>query len=366
MEYRCAPEVLDLAQQLIRIPSTKENLDASYKVLNLVKENLPDAGYEEFFSKDQNGQLVPSIVFFNRDTRPDKFRVLLHGHLDVVLAQSETMFTPTIEGSRLYGRGSEDMKAAASVLIHVFKDMAEDIEYPLGLSLTTDEELGGLYGAQYQVENGVLADFVISGEPTALQIGNQHKGLLSLDLQAQTKGGHSAYDGEAENALLQVMAVQMSSVSEYPAPDGEWRTTCSPSITATTNRTNNMVPADAMGRLSIRYIPQDNPETILQTIAAIDPRVLVKRFSESAAHFTDPSHPDIRCLSRAVQSVVEAPTKLRSLPHSSDVVHWATAGTAAVDFGPSGAGMHTSDEYVEIDSLGQYSTILKTFLSTLV
>ncbi|MCP6726876.1 MAG: M20 family metallopeptidase [Patescibacteria group bacterium] len=365
MQNQRNKKILDLTRRLIRISSTKEKPDALHRVLNLAKKELPNYSYQEFSRKDQKGELIPSILFFNKQNRPDKFRILLHGHLDVVLAQDKKQFIPFLKGSRLYGRGALDMKSGAAILISVFKDLAKELPYPIGLSLTTDEEIGGLNGAKYQVERGVKADFVISGEPTNLKIGNRHKGLLTLELSANTQGGHTAYDGEDKNALFQVLRVQLLAAQMYPGPDGIWRTTCSPTIITTTNRANNIVPADAMGRLSIRWIPQDDPNMIQNNIAKIDKRVLVKRFSFGEAHFTSSRHPDVILLSKTVKLVTKKPALFFALPHGSDVQHWTNADAGGVDFGICGAGLHAEHEYAEIESFRQYADILEAFLRSI-
>lgn len=364
MENHRNKKILYLAQKLIGIPSTKEEPDALNKALNLAKIDLPGYSYREFSRKDKKGEPVPSILFFNKQSRPDKFRILLHGHLDVVRAQDKKQFIPSIKDQRLYGRGALDMKSGVAVLISVFKGLAKELPYPIGLSLTTDEETKSL-GAKQQVEKGVKADFVISGEPTDLKIGNQHKGILSLELSANTQGGHTAYDGDEKNALLYVLQTQLLATKMYPGPDGTWRTTCSPTITTTTNCANNIVPSDAMGKLSIRWIPQDNPDVIQNSIAKIDPRVLVKRTYLGESHFTDPNNPDIVLLSKSIESVIKKPAVIFPVPHSSDLIRWTTTGADGVDFGLCGVGLHAKNEYVEIESIGRYADILEVFLRSI-
>lgn len=361
-------KILHLAQDLIRIPSTKADSNALNSTLDLIKTVLPNYSFQEFARKNQRGIMIPSVLFFNRDHRPNKFRVLLHGHLDIVPAQDKKQYTPSIIGSRLYGRGAYDMKSATASLIHVFNDLSKDLPYPIGLSLTTDEEVGGSNGAGYQVEEGVKADFVISGEPTNLAIGNQHKGTLTLALSSNTPGGHTAYDADDKNALFQVVKVQIKATEMYPGSDDTWRTTCSMTNTSTTNEANNVVPADATGRLSIRWIPQDDPKTIEERIASINSQVLVRKFTQFSlgeAHFTDPQHPDIMLLSDAINSITKTPGVLLALAHSSDVRHWTTGKTGGVDFGISGANLHADNEYADIDSFKQHADILEKFLRSI-
>jgi len=358
-------EILNLAQELIEVPSTSDNLQACQMVLEIAKNALTGTNIEEFSSINSNGQSVPSLLFYNTDERPDRFKLLLNAHLDVVAADDSKLFIPMVRGDKLYGRGAQDMKAAAAALICVFNDVAHGLDSTIGLSLTVDEEVGGYNGALHQVENGVKAEVVIAGEPTDLEIGNQHKGLIGITLSAKTAGGHTAYDGDSSNALLQIINVQLQAARKYPGPDGTWRTSCTPTITQTSNRANNVVPSDATGRLSIRYIPQDNADEIIDNISSIDPRIAISRSRGSPSHYTNPGHPGIQKLAESIQLVTGSPSGLRALPHSSDVVHWAIKSDAAVDFGPEGAGMHTTKEYVSLNSLEKYSTIIRNYLLSL-
>jgi len=47
---------------------------------------------------------------------------------------------------------------------------------------------------------------------------------------------------------------------------------------------------------------------------------------------------------------------------ASDVRYYTSAGCAAVTFGPSGEGMHSNNEWVDISSLSKFYEILENFL----
>lgn len=352
--------ITDLTSALIRHPSTKENFLARSSVLDEAAKRLDGFTREQF---DHNG--VRSDLYYLGSTRPEKFRVLLHAHLDVVPAQKESQYIPKIRRGKLIGRGAQDMKSGAAALIEVFRDIGSQLPYPIGLSLTTDEEIGGFNGAGHQVEQGVTTDFVISGESTNLEIGNQHKGVIILSLDAKANGGHTAYDGDDANALQQLITFLNTANLKYPGPDGSWRTTSSVTKVATTNDAHNVVPDIAAGELAIRWVPQDNPDRIQETIAAIDSRISIRRSAFGVAHLTEENHPDLILLTKAIKQVRGKNATFSAKSGSSDLRHWTAIGAAGSDFGPIGDGLHTDHEYAEIDSFEPYATVLEHFLRSI-
>ncbi|MBI2641920.1 M20 family metallopeptidase, partial [Candidatus Roizmanbacteria bacterium] len=285
--------VINLTSSLIKIRSTWSEPDALRATLDLARSELSGFPYEKFESKRDDGIFVPSLLFFNKLERPSSFQVLLHGHLDVVPAQDETQFTPQQTEGRLYGRGSQDMKSGASALITVFRNLAKDLPYPIGLSLTTDEEIGGYHGAGYQVNQGISTNFVISAESSNLQIGNQHKGLIAYSCRSKTSGGHTAYDGNDHNALQKQIGFHHKVNELYPGPDGSWRTTSSIVRMRNPPPHGNIVPSEAFSQIVFRFISEESPEDIRHTIQAIDPKMEITTDAYCVAHYTNPNDPNI-------------------------------------------------------------------------
>ena len=85
---------------------------------------------------------------------------ILHfnGHYDVVPAGSSwdyEPFNPAVVNNRIYGRGSSDMKGGMVSVITTLKALLSlDIELngSLEISMTPDEEIGGMCGAKYLLE----------------------------------------------------------------------------------------------------------------------------------------------------------------------------------------------------------------------
>src|SRR5947207_6411150 len=108
--------------------------------------------------------------------------VVLHGHLDVVPGAPE-QFQPRIEGDRLYGRGAYDMKGGLAAMMCATRDLMSQEEVRVHFVCVCDEESeeDQNRGSDYVVQElKVLGDFVMTGEPTDMQIGVQAKGVLLL------------------------------------------------------------------------------------------------------------------------------------------------------------------------------------------
>jgi acetylornithine deacetylase/succinyl-diaminopimelate desuccinylase-like protein len=86
--------------------------------------------------------------------------LLLYGHVDVVTTENETWQHPPFEGKVIdgwvWGRGALDDKGGVTMLVSAFLRARAEGYIPRGdviLTVVSDEEAGGNYGAKYLVEN---------------------------------------------------------------------------------------------------------------------------------------------------------------------------------------------------------------------
>ena len=353
-------KILSLSKSLISLPSTKNNPLILKKVINLVKDELKGFTIEEF-EKDGN----PSILVYRELKRPKKFKVILNAHLDVVSAK-DFQFKPYEKNGRLYGRGAIDMKGSAAVEILVFKELAKKLNYPLGLQLVTDEEIGGFNGTKFQIEKEVRGEFVIAGEPTDFGINNQAKGIIWAKIKTKGKSAHGAYPWLGENALWKMFKIQEKIKKVYPLVEKEaWQTTCNLAKIETSNQTFNKVPDDATLYLDIRYIPEDKKKVLknLKKIVGKDGRLEI--VLKEPAQFTHQNNPYVLKLKKATKKITKKPAKIIVKHGGSDIRHYNQIGVEGVTFGPVGQGLHSDNEWVDIKSLEQYYFILKEFLLNL-
>lgn len=351
-------EILNLTKKFLLIPSFTGNKDGINKILNLTKKELEKYPYEAFERKG-----IKSLLYFNSAKRPSRFRVLLNCHLDVV-SGNKNQFQPLEREGKLYGRGAIDMKAAAAEIL-VFKSLAKKITYPLGLQIVTDEETGGFDGTGYQVEQGVRADFVITGEGTDLRINVERKGVLVIRLTVDTQqSGHAAYPWNGDNVILRINKFITLLIKKYPTPKAnEWKTSVNIASVISENKEHNKVPSKATVLLDFRYVSTDNPDSILDTVKKIIPKnTKIEVVARGIILQTNKNNPYIKFLKESTREILGAPVKFIKKHGSSDTRFLIAKGAVGVDFGPRGSGIHAHNEWVDIESISQYAAILENLL----
>lgn len=349
--------VLSLTKKLISIPSVYGDLGAMSQVLGVVKRELGGFGFVEF---ERDG--VRSLIFSNKDSEFRKFEVILNAHLDVIKGNSE-QFEPFERDGRLYGRGAYDMKAAAAVMILLFKEIAMRINYPLGLQITTDEEVGGANCTKYQMERGVRGKFVITGEGTDLTIVNESKTRMQFKLVANGKSSHGAYPWRGENAILKMQGAIYKLNEVFPVPKEEYSgTTFNVTLIKTNNETFNMTPDHCEAVLDARVTPEDRDNIKERVKEVVGDDIVVETVHESGVHFSDRNCVYVKRLANVVEGVTGMAPQFRRAHGESDARFHGSVGSEAVEFGPVGANHHGDEEWVDVRSLFDYYEILKRFL----
>lgn len=350
-------KVLSLAKSFVSVKSIPENPEGLKKVLDIALSELDGFTIERF---ENNGS--HSALIYTSAKRPKKFKILLNGHLDVVPGK-EFQYTPQVKSNRLFGVGALDMKSSVACLITAFKEVAKKVNYPLGLQLVTDEEIGGFNGTKYQVDSGVKADFVIAGEATNFNIANKAKGVLWLKISSSGKTAHGAYPWRGENAIWKMNVFFDKLHKEYPTPENEdAKTTINLSKIETTNQSFNKIPDDCTVWLDIRYAPEDT-KTIVNSIKKILPRGLkMAVIVNEPAMFVDENNRYLISLQEAVSKITNKKANLYQANGSSDARHFTRINCDGIEIGPIGGGIGTDNEWVDIKSLETYCKILEYFL----
>jgi succinyl-diaminopimelate desuccinylase len=362
-------KILLLSKKLISISSTRSNPSFLKQVLNQALEELKDFTVE-YFEKEE----MPSVLVYPQKKRPERFKVILNAHLDVVEAKPQ-QFKPYEKNGRLYGRGAQDMKAAAAVEILVFKNLAKKLSYPIGLQLVTDEEIGGFAGTKYQIEKGVRADFVIAGEPTDFGVNNKAKGIIWAKIKSKGKTAHGAYPWQGENALWKAKKILDRVEKFYLLPKKEsWQTTFNLAKIETPNQTFNKVPDEGIISFDIRYIPEEFQGLSFakgKKIIEKKVRKIIGNLGEleiilfEPPQFTDEKNIYLKKLKDAVKKVTRKQVKTIVKHGGSDIRHFNQVGCDGVTFGPVGAGLHSDEEWVDVKSLNDYYKILEEFLKNI-
>jgi acetylornithine deacetylase len=135
--------------------------------------------------------------------------VVLSGHTDVVPVDGQRWdsdpFKPEVRDSRLYGRGTCDMKGFIACCLAIAPQFAgRELRRPLHFAFTYDEEVG-CFGARALVEELAKADIrpavAIIGEPTSMRIIEAHKGCFEYTTEFRGLEGHGSAPDKGVNAV---------------------------------------------------------------------------------------------------------------------------------------------------------------------
>ena len=151
---------------------------------------------------------IGNNLLVQEELDPAKPTLLLNAHIDTVKPVStwtRDPFTPTIDGDRLYGLGSNDCGGGLVSLLQVYRMLrGMSIPYNLVYLASCEEEVSGANGFSLALPELPPIDVAIVGEPTGMQPAIAEKGLMVIDGVAHGKSGHAARD-EGVNAIYEAL-----------------------------------------------------------------------------------------------------------------------------------------------------------------
>ncbi|RYH08053.1 M20 family peptidase [Tropicimonas sp. IMCC6043] len=293
------------------------------------------------------------------------------GHLDTVpLGRAEWRWPPhggLIEGDRLYGRGSSDMKGGVAAFIVA----AALSRKPVSIVLTAGEETG-CDGARWLAEAGALppARALIVGESTDNQPVAGHKGVLWLKLTAEGRTAHGATPELGINAIGRMSATLSRLVDFDPQVEHPQmgRATCNlGTIRAGINV--NSVPDLCELTVDLRSVDGITHDELRKAVLArCDDGIGVETMLDLPAVWTDPAAPWFRGASACVRQITGRENDLACATYFTDasVLTPAMGYPEVMILGPGALDQpHSTDEHVSIARLSEaveiYAALIEAF-----
>ncbi len=353
-------ELVELTTALVEIPSVSDDVAQRAAVIDYIERYC--AALPGVHTARHESRGFPSLVASFDDVRAKA--LILNAHVDVVPARAE-QFTVTERAGRLYGRGTQDMKAAAAAMLVLLKHLAARDERPsVSWQFVTDEEIGGDDGTGYLLNEGYTGELFVAGEPTDLTIVHRAKGILWVTVSMPGNPAHGSRPWDGSNPIVPVMEGLARVLSRYPIPAAPvWRTTVTPAAVQSGDA-HNRVPVDCLLKLDIRRVPGEDPAEILRFVQGCFPGATVATPHDGSALDTDPQAAGVQRLAAAIAAETGQPAVLRNEHFGSDARYYSERRIAAVCCGPLGAGLHSHEEWVDIASLESYYRILARLVGT--
>lgn len=356
--------ILKLLSKLVSFRSVSNNKKESVKLIDFVENYLSTANNKLAIKKFVNNDF-PSLLVHGKNHPLNKpFRLLLNAHLDVVPA-TDNLFKMKLKNKKAYGRGVYDMKGAGSIMIKLFKNLSLNEKLPddIGLTLVTDEEIGGFNGSKFFLEkDAAKTRFFLGGEPTNFKILNAHKGIMKIIISYSGKSAHGSRPWEGENAIVKISQAISNFYSHNPLPKkAVWDTTYSVNCISG-GVAFNVIADKAEAVFDIRRVEKDKPVDIFKKMKKYFPGAHIKVAMNEPGLNTDKNIQEIIQLTKIIEKHTRKKPFLIHEHLATDARFYYQNKIPAIHFGPIGGGIHQNNEWVDISSLNDYYKILKDFL----
>jgi len=282
-------------------------------------------------------------------------------------------FGAVIKDGRLYGRGSQDMKASLAAMLGAAKTIIDnDIQLrgDLHLAFVVDEEAMSIGTAD--LVQTLQTDAAIVTEPTDLHVCRAHRGFIWFEVTTYGRAAHGSRYDEGVDAIMHMgrFLAGLDELEKELRQRPPYPLTGPPSIHASLiegGREISVYPAQCRLTLERRTVPGEAVEAATAELQAIIDALSAADSAFSAelqATFDrDPFEVGedaaiVQTLDAVVSEHLGAGRPHAGATFWTDAALIAGAGIETVLIGPSGAGLHSAEEWVDLQSVHDLSQIL--------
>jgi acetylornithine deacetylase/succinyl-diaminopimelate desuccinylase-like protein len=347
-------ELTSLAASLVETESINPGLgvggSGERAAADVVAEWARAAGLEVDVDEAMPGR--PNVVVAARGTGGGR-TLLLNGHLDTVgVVGMEHPFAARVGDGRLHGRGAYDMKGAlAAALVAARQARDEKLAGDVVVACVIDEELAS--AGTERLAATLTADAAIVCEPTDERLCIAHKGFAGFEVETRGRAAHGSRPDLGVDAIAAMGPVltRLGTLAERLAHEPGHELLGPPSAHASLiegGQEYSSYPERCLLTGERRTLPG---ETIADVEAEL--RALVEGTGASACITFGREPFQIDTAHELPQRVERASGGggFHGIAFWTDAALLADAGIPTVLYGPTGAGAHAIEEWVELESL---------------
>lgn len=345
--------LVGLLSDLVRIDSVNPDLVAGAagegEIARFAAEWLERAGLEVELEEVAPGRW--NAVGIARGSGGGR-TLLLNAHTDIVsVAGMERPFDPVVEGGRLHGRGSYDMKAGLAAIMLAGAEAARaGLSGDVIVTAVCDEEVASIGTAR--VAERYRADAAIVSEPTEMRLALAHKGFVGFEIEVEGRAAHGSRPDLGVDAIARMghVLVGIEELDAQLRAEPTHPLLGSGSLHASViqgGQEFSSYPERCLLQGERRTIPGETPEHVEGELRDLlgdlegEIRVVVARGPfETAADAP---------LAELVRRHAGEP-EIVGVPFWADSALLAAAGIPTVVFGPAGEGAHAVEEWVDLAS----------------
>jgi acetylornithine deacetylase len=357
---------IQLLEQLVAIDSVNPSLvpgaAGEGKTAAHIADHLRSFGLDVHVQEVAPGR--PNVVGV-LDTGVPGPSLMFCGHTDTVGVDGmRDPFVPAVREGRLYGRGSQDMKSGVAAMIDAARIVRERAPERgrLIVAAIIDEEYASL-GADALVRDW-RADVAVVTEPTDLKIGVAHKGFAWFEIETRGRAAHGSRPKDGRDAILRMGRV----LAGLERLDRDLQARPAHPLMGTASLHASTIdgghewssyPDRCVLEMERRTVAGESAEA-----ARLEIEALLGRLHDEDAEFdassrlafarapyeTPPGHDLTKTLAACAASQGLAAEQI-GMSFWTDAAVLGEAGIPSVLFGPSGAGLHGVEEYVDLRSV---------------
>ncbi len=302
--------------------------------------------------------------------------LMLNGHIDTVTLEGMTEpLSGRVEGNRLYGRGSNDMKDSVAGMIVLLEAIARAGDFPgkLVATFVVDEEYAsiGTQAVCREIDRW-KPDAALILEPTHLSLTIAHKGFVWAQIETHGFAAHGSAWQEGIDAITRMGRVltRIEQLGKELIARPRHALVGPPSLHASIIRGGQELssyPASCLLDVERRTIPGETPEQVQSELQAIIDALRTEDPSFSATltvgltrePFEVSEHePIVQAVRAASERILNVTPVLTGGSGWMDSALLSAAGVPTAIYGPGGHGSHGFEEWADLDMLDQFVNVI--------
>lgn len=398
--------MISFLQDLVKKPSTLGNEKGAqlivYKKLkelgleaNILEPNIDVLEKHPAYAPiewDYKGR--PNVTAIHRTEEKGGKNLVLNGHIDVVSPEPlwEWNFEPwgaEIVDNRLYGRGSADMKGGIAMMILALEAIIKSDIKLLGdvfVETVIEEECGGNGSLACRI-NGYSksANAAIIPEPFSLHTSIADLGIMWFRVRLKGTSAHVAEASKHGNVIencfpliqvLRELEKEMNADVKHPLYKDHEHPINLNVGTITGGHWPSSVPSDCSFVCRLSYMPDMKNKVVQQLVKESiqkeaqkhsllrkHPPIVEFYGFQSEGIVLDKKCDLINVLGKAHQAVTNEEMKFVASTGTTDMRYFNLyEDIPATCYGPIGGNIHTSNEFVELDSIITGAKTLTLFI----
>lgn len=354
---------VDQLSKLVACESLPGNLAENSKALDLVASWIDKKAK---IKRVKNGKAEILIAGNVETMNPD---VAYMVHMDVVAGKPD-QFNMKVEGDKLIGRGTSDMKFSVPIGVALLNEfVSTDTAKSFALVITTDEEIGGPEGAKYLVNEMKYMPklLIVPDGGDNLIFVNKAKGVCQITINSKGMPAHASRPWMGKNALEPLVKIGACLVEEFGEINKKesWLTTMNMGVLSGGISTNQ-VCAEAVMKLDFRFPETESVKGILDRVTKlalnIDSSAVVELASTGQPTFTDENLPVVKKFIEVMEKAVEQKVEVKPTYGASDARWFSDQKVPVLMIKPIGGEIHSDDEWISLSSSMKFCRGLHSFL----